>query len=483
MATYIGPKGYSILKERLSITEQESIRNDLKVTPFIPKSSMAKPSPFPIYRESKNKFYVPRFYGMKTYGDPKYIKINTGNPVQLQFNGTLREHQIPAVQKYLACAKKKGCGLLELYCGAGKTVCTLKIIADLGVKTLIIVHKTFLMNQWEERIREFLPTARVGKIQAEIIDIGNKDIVLGMLQSLSMKEYPLTLFQSFGLTVIDEVHHISAEVFSRALFKVVTPYMLGLSATMKRKDGLTKVFKMFLGDIVYKKAREGTDKVLVKAIHYEHNDAKYKKEHYNFRGHINYAIMIKQLCEFQPRTDFIIQCIQDTLKENSDQQIMVLGHNKSILTYMHNCIKKLNFATVGYYIGGMKERDLKISESKQIIIATYKMAEEGLDIKTLTTLIMVTPKTDVCQAVGRILRKKLKEHLIMDIIDQHPVFKRQWIKRRRYYKKQNYTIMETELNNYHKGEWKITYQKGSKDIKKKVKHKLQTGQCLINDDD
>ena len=58
---------------------------------------------------------------------------------------------------------------------------------------------------------------------------------------------------------------------------------------------LLKCSKCFLGDIVYKKAREGTDKVLVKAIHYEHNDAKYKKEHYNFRGHINYAIMIKQL--------------------------------------------------------------------------------------------------------------------------------------------------------------------------------------------
>lgn len=483
MTTYIGPKGYSILKDCLNITEQELIRNDLKVTPFIPKSSMAKPSPFPIYRESLKKFYVPRFYGIKTYGEPKYIKINTGNPVQLHFNGVLRKHQIPAVQKYLQCAKKRGCGLLELYCGAGKTVCTLKIIAELGVKTLIIVHKTFLMNQWEERIREFLPTARVGKIQAEIIDIENKDIVLGMLQSLSMKEYPLTLFQSFGLTVIDEVHHISAEVFSRALFKVVTPYMLGLSATMKRKDGLTKVFKMFLGDVVYKKAREGTDDVLVKAIHYEHNDENYKKEHYNFRGHINYATMIKQLCEFQPRSDFIILFIQGILKENNNQQIMILGHNKSILIYLHDQIKAINFASVGYYVGGMKKKDLKISEGKQIIIATYKMAEEGLDIKTLTTLIMVTPKTDVCQAVGRILRKRDIEHLIVDIIDQHPVFKRQWIKRRRYYKKQNYTIMETELDNYHKGEWKITYQKGIKDTKNKVKHKLQIGQCLIDDDD
>ena len=79
---------------------------------------------------------------------------------------------------------------------------------------------------------------------------------------------------------------------------------------------------------------------------------------------------------------------------------MVLGHNKSLLTYLHDAIKHRGIATVGYYIGGMKETELKISEGKKIIIATYAMAEEGLDIKTLTTLIMATPKVDVTQAVG-----------------------------------------------------------------------------------
>ena len=73
-----------------------------------------------------------------------------------------------------------------------------------------------------------------------------------MLQSLSMKDYEQTMFLDFGFTIIDETHHVSAEVFSRVLFKAVTKYMLGLSATMNRADGLTKVFKMFLGEIIYK---------------------------------------------------------------------------------------------------------------------------------------------------------------------------------------------------------------------------------------
>ena len=480
MATYIGEKGYSILKNCLDIKEQEMIRKDLIVTPFVPKSSMAKPHPFPIYRESHRKFYIPRFYGIKTYGTPEQIRINKGHSINLSFKGSLRKHQIPAVKKFLKCAHTKGCGLLELYCGAGKTVCTLNILSQLGVKTLIIVHKTFLMNQWEERIHEFLPGARVGKIQADTIDVEDKDIVLGMLQSLSMKKYPSDLFKSFGFTVIDEVHHISAEVFSRALFKIVTPYMLGLSATMKRKDGLTKVFKMFLGEIVYKKARDCDDDVIVKAVYYNSSEDNYKKEHFNFKGHINYSTMIKQLCEYTPRSEFIIQILKDILNDNDNQQIMILGHNKSILIYLHDRIKQENIASVGYYVGGMKEKDLKISETKKIIIATYKMAEEGLDIKTLTTLVMVTPKTDVCQAVGRILRQRGVDHLIIDIVDQHGVFNRQWEKRRAYYKKQKYTIKEIDKDDYGTGGWTTTFKKGEKKNREKKNKKLQIGKCLID---
>ena len=113
----------------------------------------------------------------------------------------------------------------------------------------MIVHKSFLLNQWVERIQEFLPTAKIGRIQGPIMDIEGADIVIGMLQSLSMKNYPESTWSCFGLMIVDECHHISSEVFSRALVTIVTKYTLGLSATMKRKDGLTDVFKMFLGDI------------------------------------------------------------------------------------------------------------------------------------------------------------------------------------------------------------------------------------------
>jgi superfamily II DNA or RNA helicase len=98
---------------------------------------------------------------------------------------------------------------------------------------------------------------------------------------------------------------------------------------------------------------------------------------------------------------------------------------------LYKAIESRNIASVGYYLGGMKEKDLKESESKKIVIATYAMAAEGLDIKTLTSLIMVTPKTDITQSVGRILRVKHENPLIIDIIDSHDLFKRQWNKKKK----------------------------------------------------
>jgi superfamily II DNA or RNA helicase len=90
----------------------------------------------------------------------------------------------------------------------------------------------------------------------------------------------------------------------------------------------------------------------------------------------------------------------------------------------------------------MKQAALKESEEKQIIIATYAMAAEALDIKTLTRLVMATPKTDVEQSVGRVLRDKQAKPTVIDVIDAHQVFQNQWRKRKTFYRSEKYNIIE-----------------------------------------
>ncbi len=480
---YISNRGYAIPKDCLDVKDQILLRKDLSVQPYVPKNSFIKPSSFPVYRESHKKFYIPKFYGTEIYGPAEKNKLSDGIPIDLEFNGQLREHQIAAVDTYMKVANEVGGGLLELFTGFGKTILSLYIISRLKTKTLIIVHKEFLLRQWIERIEQFLPQADVGRIQQNKIDTEGKHIVIAMLQSLSMKDYPIEMFGEFGLTIVDECHHISSEVFSRALFKVVTKYTLGLSATMKRKDGLTKVIKWFLGDIVFTKQRKGENKVLVKGITYESNDEEFDKDIYDYRGQIKYTSMIKKLCEFNRRSEFMLKVLKDLVdKRSDDEQIMVLAHNKSLLRYLHDAIEHRRIATVGYYVGGMKEIDLKISESKQIIIATYAMAEEGLDIKTLTTLLMATPKVDVNQAVGRILRRKDHEALVIDIIDIHNTFQRHWKKRKTFYRKQKFKVIHTTSSNYDNDKWDTVIDNGkffkTPKPKNTVEDMLLQGKCL-----
>jgi len=657
IATYIGYKGYTIYKKNLSIQEQLMLRKELNVKPFVPKSSLIKPQPFQVYRESHKKFYVPRFYGMEIYGEPDDDLIKDAQPISVKFKGELRPKQKPVVKKFMNHIKKNHGGLLALHTGFGKTITALNIISRIQLKTIIVVHKEFLLRQWIERIEQFLPDAKVGKIQAKTIDTEGKDIVICMLQSLSMKDYPKEMFKEYGLLVIDECfpfntqiqtdkggisigslyekwinkedlpkilsfnqktkvfeykkmthawrkeredlikikmskrvinctpehkiltahgyveanklregdlivskydktnvenrispamdgkkeleygllivtgisyfknkspyvfdievgdnhnfvigsrqvknkkqyvdgpvvsncHHMGAEVFSRAFFKVVTKYTLGLSATVKRKDGLTKVIKWFLGDVVCNIERKGEDNVLVKVINYETDDEEFNAVARDYRGQVKYTTMIKKLCEFTDRSEFIIKVLSDLLKENTNQQIMILGHQRKLLEYLHDCVRKRTIATVGYYMGGMKEKDLKISEGKKVIIATYAMAEEGLDIKTLTTLIMATPKVDVTQSVGRILRKKHSQALVIDIADSHSLFQRHFNKRRVFYKKSKFKVIQTDMQGYRDGNWETIYDPVNK-IKKafskpgKTEEKeLLTGVCLIVD--
>lgn len=450
---YLGQKGYTILKTSLSAPELTKLKEELIAKPFVQgvQYGNGQSDGFPIYRESGKKIYIPRCFGEERYGSTDDIRIHQGDDIDINFKGKLRDIQYPVVEKYLEKVTKRdygGCGLLELFCGFGKTIIALHICSLLKKKTLIIVHKEFLMNQWIERIEQFLPTARIGKIQGQVIDIENKDIVIGMLQSLSMKEYPENVFSSFGFTIVDEVHHISSEVFSCALFKIVTKFMLGLSATMERKDGTTKVFKMFLGDVVYKATRDKSDSVTVRAIEYLSQDEDFKEVIYDFRGNVQYSSMISKLCVYNRRSEFIIKVLTDMLEEDPSQQIMVLAHNKNILKYIHDAINHRKIASVGYYIGGMKEQHLKETESKKVVIATYSMAAEALDIKTLTTLIMATPKTDIEQAVGRILREKHSNPTVVDIIDEHQPFKNQWTKRRAFYNKHHYKIVKCSNLDY-----------------------------------
>ena len=455
--TYLSKRGYAFDKtpelEPLCIQLRKELTVKPYVNPTMPGAALV--AEFPVYRESPSKFYVPRIYGLKRFGVPQVLKMEDGDPGPgLIFNGTLRPRQEAPVAAFMCAAVdplKMG-GIMELACAEGKTVMSLYIACQIKRKTLVIAHKEFLVNQWHERITQFVPAAKVGIIKQSKVVVDGMDIVLASLQSLAMRDYDEAIFSGFGLVIIDECHHTGAEVFSRALMKVNSKVMMGLSATVQRKDGLSKVFEWHIGAPVYTIRRREDPDVTIIARHYYSNDDEYSMERTMYNGKLNFAATITGIVTFEPRNQVILDDLVAIKKEAPARKVLVLSERRGHLDRLRELIEAYNkthapllgLGTTAYYVGGMKEADLKKSEGADILLATYAMASEGMDIPGLDTLILASPVSSIEQPVGRILRQKPEDRrhipLVLDVIDDFSLFQGQGRKRLAFYKKQGYCI-------------------------------------------
>ena len=466
--------GYIILKSDFNSKEIKIIKDELTAKPYtMDDFSNGKEKKFYLYLESPKKLYLPRFYGLNKFGKPDKNKINDGEIIDINFKGGLRKEQMPVFDVSYKQIMDTGGGIVSLKCGGGKTILALYILSQIRLKTLVVVHKDFLMTQWYDRIGEFIPDAKIGKIQQDTIDIEGKDIVLAMVQSLSMKEYPEDTFESFGLVVFDECHHLGAEVFSKCMAKVQSKYMLGLSATPNRKDGLRKVFEWYIGDIAYMTKETKDDDAIVNIIKYYDEDQKYSKVETTFNGKPCVPKMINNICNYVERTDLIIKQLLPLYDEG--RCILILSDRRNHLLDIETGLKKYNIEC-GYYVGGMKPQGLRDAQEKNVILGTFSMASEGMVIPKLNTMILASPKSDIVQSVGRILRQKKETRkftpLIIDICDEFATFKNQSKKRLAFYNRCKYDITIYDLDG-------TNYKYTKKTRKKKDKKIDNIEECLI----
>lgn len=394
--------------------------------------------PFEVFKLTEKGIVFPRYYAKKNINS--YNEESQGfEGIQLQFTGNLREYQTKGVQSILDSYKENNGAMLCFGCGLGKTVVATYMIHTMKMKTAVIVHKTFLMNQWKDRIEAFLPGARVGIVQGDTIDVNNKDVILIMLQTLSMKDIDASVFDGVGQLIVDECHHIAAKVFSRGMFKIPVKYTLGLSATPNRKDGLGYVLEWFLGPIVMSMDSIYQAQVLVRA--YEFSDIDYGEEVYNRSNKICLPTMITNVTELDDRNIKIVTILSEILDSDETRKILLLSERRGHLKDLQQRLSAQNIEA-SLYIGGMKEDKLKEAEKARVILSTYSMTSEGFDCPSLNTLVLASSKTDIEQSVGRILRK---EHeitpLIVDIIDKFSLFAVQGYQRKYYYKNRNYKVV------------------------------------------
>ena len=380
-----------------------------------------RPPSFKVFREGKSgMMYVPRFFGDPATSDKRVEPVKTS----IEFVGKLRDstRQNEAFRAGTKAFREVGGGVLSLDAGFGKTTCALAFAAHLGVRTMIIVHKEFLANQWKERIGQFCPGATIGRVQQDTFDI-ECDFVIAMIQTMCSRENEPNAFDSIGLVVVDEAHHIGAAAFSQTMFKLCPKYALGLTATPERKDGLTNILYWFMGPEFFRVQRAHQTTTRVEAIFFD--DPVFREAPPVSRfGKINMAGMVTQLTEIPARNQKILHLVRGL---DPTRRVLLLSDRREHCFWLRD-----NLEGSAVYLGGMNEKDLDAASKHTIIVATYSMAQEGLDIPVLDTLVMTTPHSDVTQAVGRIMREtpgKVNAPLIIDIVDRWSVFNSMYRKR------------------------------------------------------
>uniref|UniRef100_A0A6C0DSQ2 Helicase ATP-binding domain-containing protein n=1 Tax=viral metagenome TaxID=1070528 RepID=A0A6C0DSQ2_9ZZZZ len=437
-------RGYSIPKACLTPPQDAWLRSALTVKPESPPQYDMGNVAFPIYFESKDRIYMPRDWAIKTFGEPDRDTRSDGVSLreELRFTGELREEQKPVVAAYVGSDCN---GLLCVPCGYGKTYMAIWLAMQLRKRFLVVVHKEFLMAQWQRELVRLVPGIRLGKVQGPACEIGPEfDGALVMIQTLCSRDYDANTFKDFGFAVFDECHHLGAEHFSRSLLRIQTKHMLGLSATPDRTDGLTKVFNWFLGPIVYRiKHREADESVKVIVYRFESADTAYTNVPTNYRGEVIRARLINQISEFKERTVYLASRLADFAK--AGRKLLVLSDRREHLADFESELKKLDVTDIGYYVGGMKQDDLDKSEGRAVILGTFAMASEAMNIPALNTILLATPKSNIEQSVGRILREKKDARrfapVILDVLDnQHQGCIGQYKKRKAYYKACGYKV-------------------------------------------
>jgi superfamily II DNA or RNA helicase len=446
-------KNICIVSRRVKIPKRhiswDKVASDLILRDSRP-AEYASREPFVCFNDGGDGYIVPKMYGVN------FITLNNlefedrqkdGESVpEIAFSGSLREPQIEPVAETIRALETKQGGVMSLYCGFGKTTCSLQVSCHFKKKTIILVHTTALLEQWKERIEQFVTNASVGILQRDKVDVIGRSHVIALMQSVSRRKYPRELLDSFGLMIVDEAHHVCAAQLSRCVTKVGCKLRLGLSATPVRKDGMTQFLFDSIGPICARVER-AYEKVLVDIVSVVSGPSDMVYMTRNGKQSPNIAKMINNLCDIDEaefRTDLVMRTVVNALSE--DRHIIVLSDRRDHLKKMGRMLEENTGVTVGFMIGGIKPVDIPAVSARKVIMATYAYCSEGLDIPSLDTCVFATPRSDIVQCCGRILRYHSSKQVprVIDFVDDASVFHGQARKRMTYYKKLKANI--TKLN-------------------------------------
>jgi superfamily II DNA or RNA helicase len=349
--------------------------------------------------------------------------------LDISFDGILRPEQTEVRKEAIKQLSSTGSVLLSMYCGFGKSSTSMKIACDIGLKTLIIVNKIILIKQWEEGINIFCPKASVQKLTTKS---KKDDCDFYIINAQNVEKMGKTFFSDIGTVIVDEAHLIMAETLSRCLQWVHPRYLIGLTATPYRQDGLNLLLDFYFGKykiirtlfrehIAYK-VLTGFKPIVEKAIN----------------GRVNWSSVLESQANDIDRNELIIKI----LKHYSERNFLVLTKRVAQGEYL---VKRL--IEEGEDVTSLFGSNQEYNVTSRILVGTNSKCGTGFDHAKMDALLLACDLEQYfVQYLGRVFRTKDVKPIIFDLVDDYSLLSKHFNTRQKIYRELGGEVRNFDIN-------------------------------------
>jgi superfamily II DNA or RNA helicase len=408
--------------EDLTDDQRENIIKDLCIETEDKKKFFGSNKTKKIYAYllTTSHIYTPFSYSIKTLGKTRNARSSYAS-INCTFTGMLRDEQKVALKEAKALLNTNGCCIMSMYPGFGKTISAIKLACDIKLKTLIIVNKIILMDQWITSINDFCNSATIisnlKNNKKNLTQFEPSDFII--MNAINIDKFPKSFYTDIGFVVVDECHQILTETLFRA-FDLLSPrYLLGLSATAFRYDPLDKLFNLYFGPekVIREMHKKHTVYVVKTGCAPQVEIAK--------NGKINWSLVIESLSMDDARNNLII----DIITKHKDRNFLVLVKRISQGEILENKLKE-----AGENVGSLLGSNQIFDRNVRILIGTNSKVGTGFDFAKINSLILACDlKNYFLQYLGRCFRDPAVEPYIFDFVDDNNILKSHFFKRKDQY--------------------------------------------------
>jgi len=413
--------------KKLAWETRQQIDKDLQIK-LESKFGMGQPKYIFPYTVDGDNIKLPFAYAARTL-KLKRPNRNAFPKMDVKFEGTLRDPQKAVRKEAMGLLSGKGSVMISCFTGFGKTIGAINIACAIGFKTLVIVNKIVLMKQWEESIMKFCPSARVQRLTAKS---KKKECDFYIMNAQNVEKMGKTFFSDIGTVIVDEAHMIMAETLSKSLQYIFPRYLIGLTATPYRPDGLDILLELYFGK--YKIVRKLNRKHTAYKV-----DTGFKPVvEYTKNGRINWGSILESQANDEGRNELIVSIIQHF----SERNFLVLVKRVAQGEYLIKRLAELG-EDVTSLIGSQQEFKL----TSRILVCTCQKVGTGFDHPKLDTLMLAADLEQYfIQYMGRIFRTKEGTPIIFDLVDKNPILNKHFNTRRKVYQDHGGTVRNFDMS-------------------------------------